>query len=746
MILFLILLSVLNGYILHAQPVPAVFFIIISSLICHRRMKGKAFLLFHLGTTAIVAMAVFILPETDSPAMVDTVTVTGYKYYRDGVAHTVTNGDGRYDLYMEEEVKLPVGAVCQGPFEVVVPEAQRNFIKKDDRMRMKVNGLDGRIYADLVDSGQCAAGPMTWGMQLAEMRDGYMEAVLGSTVHDYKFDILTLSVGNKSYITSELFDKLQKLGIYHLYVISGTHVAFITAILFYVLNRFRLDITLIKLLMIAALLVFLCLNFFSPSVFRAVFMTVTLLLVSFTRKKPYLSVISLSALVQVVINPWIVLHAGFQLSYITTFMVILSRHYWSGSGFFIQLLGITLIAEISTLVILLHQFNELSISGIAMNMIFVPIFTSVIFPMVILFNIMVFTHLPEVVDAGYAFVFGTLKGMITLIADGMDHRTSVGSLGPFWLILLSTLSYWMIRTLCLRQVRRFLMLSACFILSIFLIDRIPHDDFTVTMVDVGQGDAFVIEDHRNRSVLLIDTGGRYYYRDTGQKLSDQTVLPYLKEAGIDRIDMMALSHFDLDHMGEAHHIIRRMAVDHIYVNPNDPGFQKWHEDMPNDFRGTVVDALQTRELQVGDIAIRRLFPGPAHSDDDPNRNSLVLEVDTGYFNFLFTGDTDEEMEQLWVGEAGRIEADVLKLAHHGSDTSTGEYFIANSDFTYGLISAGAGNRYGHPHREVLERAGDMALLDTSKHGMVRFKIDGREMCMETKLDPSLNHCIKKRAE
>ncbi|MFP3360168.1 ComEC/Rec2 family competence protein, partial [Planococcus sp. SIMBA_143] len=92
-------------------------------------------------------------------------------------------------------------------------------------------------------------------------RDGYMEAVLGSTVHDYKFDILTLSVGNKSYITSELFDKLQKLGIYHLYVISGTHVAFITAILFYVLNRFRLDITLIKLLMIAALLVFLCLNF-----------------------------------------------------------------------------------------------------------------------------------------------------------------------------------------------------------------------------------------------------------------------------------------------------------------------------------------------------------------------------------------------------------------------------------------------------------------------------------------------------
>lgn len=746
MTLFLILLSVLNGYMLHGQPVLGVFFVFFTSLICHRKMKGKAFLLFHLGTTAIVAMAVFILPEKQAPGMVDTLTVTGYKYFQDGIAHTAVYEDGRYDLYLEEAVKLPIGAECPGPFEVTVPDEQRNFIKKDDLMNMKVNNLDGRIYAASIDPTLCGEGTVTWSMRLAEIRDRYMETVLAATDHDYKFDMLTLSIGNKAYITSDLFDALQKLGIYHLYVISGTHVAFISAILFHVLNRFRLDITSIKLTMVVALLLFLCLNFFSPSVFRAVFMTVTLLLVSFTRKKPYLAVISLSALIQIVINPWIVLHAGFQLSYITTFVIILSRHYWSGASFFTQLLGITLIAEISTLVILLHQFNEVSISGIVMNMIFVPLFTSLIFPMVILFNIMVFIHLPEVADMAYDFVFGVLKGTITLIANGMEHRIAVANLGPFWLILLVILSYWMIRTLCLRQIRKCLMLSACFILSIFLIDRIPHDDFTVTMVDVGQGDAFVIEDHRNRSVLLIDTGGKYYYRDAGQKLSDRTVLPYLKEAGIDSIDMMILSHFDLDHVGEAHHILEKVPVDHIYANPNDPGFHEWHESMPSGSEAVVIDALQATELQVGGIGITRLFPGPAHRDDDPNRNSLVLKVQTGAYSFLFTGDTDEEMEQLWVSETGRIEADVLKLAHHGSDTSTGEYFIDNTDFTYGMISAGVGNRYGHPHREVVERAQDMEILDTSKLGMVRFRIDGRRMCVETRFDPTLNHCIKKRAE
>ncbi|MFC3388615.1 DNA internalization-related competence protein ComEC/Rec2 [Salinicoccus sesuvii] len=696
--------------------------------------------------TAIVSMAVFMWSEKIPVESVPALTITGYKYYQDSIAH-IASFDGRqYDLYLEAPVKLPVGARCTGLFEVHVPKENRNFIKMDERVTLQINGIDGRIYEPSINPAECDQTRKTAEMYLNEIRDSYMERVLRITEQDYRFDILTLSIGNKSYITSDFFDALQKLGIYHLYVISGTHIAFISGILFYTLNRLRLDITAIKLVMMATLIMFLFLNFFSPSVFRAVFMTVVLIATSFTRHKPYLSVISLSAIIQIMFNPWIVYHAGFQLSYTTTFLIILSRNYWSHYGFFIQLLGITLIAEISTLVVLLHQFNELSISGIVMNLIFVPLFTFLIFPMVILFNVLTFTHLPAIVDVFYAQVFSMLRHFIVVMANGMNHRIAVGNLNSFWFIVLLVLTYWMIRSLCLKQLRRFVILTGCFGISILLIDAYSYNDYTVTMVDVGQGDAFVIEDHINKKVILLDTGGQFYFKETGRKLSDRTVLPYLKELGINRIDMLIISHFDLDHMGESHHIMTKIPIDHIYLNVNDPGFAQWHDSIKSQFHGKIVNALEAQEIKVGNIMIERLFPDNSLQEEDANRNSLVLKMQVGNFSFLFTGDTDKKMEEKIIKERGKIRADVLKLAHHGSDTSTGEHFLSNTAFTYGLISAGVDNRFGHPHPEVLERVEDLRLLDTTEHGMVRFTIKNNKMCVESKLNAPLNHCIKKRAE
>jgi ComEC/Rec2-related protein len=154
-----------------------------------------------------------------------------------------------------------------------------------------------------------------------------MSKVLDSSLHDYKFDILTLSVGNKNYISPEFFDALQKLGIYHLYVISGTHVAFLSAVIFGILKFFRLPVNMIKVIIIISLIFFLFLNFFSPSVLRAVFMGVLLLICSFFKQKPYLAIISLSALIQLIINPYVIYHAGFQLSYVTTYFILLARPY-----------------------------------------------------------------------------------------------------------------------------------------------------------------------------------------------------------------------------------------------------------------------------------------------------------------------------------------------------------------------------------------------------------------------------------
>ncbi len=168
--------------------------------------------------------------------------------------------------------------------QVTIPQEQRNFIKKNAHESLKINELAGRIYLNDTAELECEPGSLTYSQKFSNIRHAYMSKVLNASVYDYKFDILTLSIGNKNYISPDFFDSLQKLGIYHLYVISGTHVAFLSGVIFGVLKYFRLPLNIIKIIIIISLIFFLFLNFFSPSVLRAVFMGVLLLVCSFLRK------------------------------------------------------------------------------------------------------------------------------------------------------------------------------------------------------------------------------------------------------------------------------------------------------------------------------------------------------------------------------------------------------------------------------------------------------------------------------
>ena len=733
-----------NGYIALDSPVLGLFGLTVTAFIAYRKIHLLRFNLLLIFITAVTMTAVFILPESLEEKRVNSVTVKGYKYYQDHTAHIVVHDGMTFDMFLDEETKIPIGKTCSGLFDVTVPSEQRNFIKKDNRLNLKINGLDGRIYHDSIKLEHCSDTPLTPNMKVSQLRDEYITRVHSKSQYDYTYDILTLSIGSKSYIESDFFDALQKLGIYHLYVISGTHVAFISGILFFMLKRLGLTINVIKLIMIIALLLFLAINFFSPSVLRAVLMAVLLILTSFERKKPYLAVISLTAVVQVIINPFIMYHAGFQLSYITTYLIILTRNFWMNRPSLVQLFGITAIAEVSTLLIVLIQFNEISISGIFMNMIFVPLFSFIIFPMVILYNIMIFAGFPALFDQLYELIFTGFKTLIHFLSGLGRHRFSVQNINALWMIFLISLSYMMMKEICMKNAGKVLLYSLIFALSLMIINRLSWYDYTMTMVDVGQGDAFIIEDHRNSNTVMVDTGGRYYSQASALRLSEQTVLPYLKESGTDQIDLLILSHMDMDHSGEADHIIQNKDVKNVMANPFDPGFQEWYQtSVTEDYQGGFINGTKTRTMTVGDIDFEILFPHGNLYSDDSNQYSLVKQVTLGKFEFLFTGDTDTEMESALIDLYGNLSVDVLKLAHHGSDTSTGDKFLEHTEFNYALVSAGTGNRYNHPHPEVIKRLDGKTVYDTSKEGMVRFKIRGDVMCVETKLKPERNHCIKK---
>lgn len=744
MITFFVFLSLIAGCIILKSPILGLFFLGILCILCCRKLKNRSHVLWFLLIAAIPPIFLDTSELEGGASPVDEFTIIDYKHYRDETHYVVSSRGGTFELFTEEADMKEIGIRCTGPFDVAKIKEQRNFLKQDEALRYTVNEISGRIYLEELDERVCAQGDKNFQMWLAYFRNMYMQKVLGYTEYDYKYDLLTLTVGNKSYIESDFFEALQKLGIYHLFVISGTHVAFITAVLYFLFRKMRLTSGSVKLLLIASLLTFYMLNIYSPSVFRAVFMAIMLILASFFRKKPYLTVISLSALLQISLNPYIVFHAGFQLSYITTYFILLSRTFIQGNSPLTQLIQITLISEVATFLITLIQFNELSISGIIMNLIFVPLFSLVIFPMVIIFQLLLLLPYIPAVDHLYHFIFSWSQEVIHFLADLIKHRYSVKNLNALIYIVVAVLSYLMAVNICRLNFFKMCLQGVVFLTLVFTANIADRDDFTFTMIDVGQGDAFLIEDHMSDSTVLIDTGGQFTFGGREPLLAERTVLPYLKERGIDDIDLLVLSHMDIDHVGEVDDILETKNVRNLLVNSEDPKFEEWLQNyIRGKHSGNILESRDIKTLEAGHIVMENLTLEDGLEGADSNDSSIVLKMSLGNHDFLMTGDVTESVERQLMESEVDLTADVLKLAHHGSATSSSTGFIEEVSPTHVLVSAGVDNRYGHPHEEVMDRVSHTNILNTAEAGMVQLNIRGDTMCIISRLDPFLNQCTKK---
>lgn len=741
MILFYLFISIIAGCTIIKSPLLGLFFYAILLYSCH--LKGGSLLFKSVLTLTAAASALTYFNEDivlDEHILTD-VVIEDYKYYTDSLHYIVSNNGKTYELYDGAgNARLDIGSTCRGRMQVTIPQEQRNFIKKNAHESLKINELAGRIYLNDTAELECERGSLTYSQKFSNIRHAYMSKVLNASVYDYKFDILTLSIGNKNYISPDFFDSLQKLGIYHLYVISGTHVAFLSGVIFGVLKYFRLPLNIIKIIIIISLIFFLFLNFFSPSVLRAVFMGVLLLVCSFFKKKPYLAIISLSALIQILINPYVIYHAGFQLSYVTTYFILLTRPLFMHYSSIIQLVLITVISELSTLVIVLIHFNEISISGLLLNIVFVPVFSFIIFPSVIIFNLLIFLHFPPTINELYHLLFSLMKSCIYLISDAFKHRISVKNLSGTTIIILLFLTYRLTVNVLQFKAKKIIVCIMIFITVLVVNHQHLNTEFTLTMVDVGQGDAFVIQDHKNYKTVLIDTGGAYKHDDSTINLSDKTLLPYLKEQGIDFIDLLIISHLDLDHSGEVINILEKKEVGNIIMNTQDIKFNEWVMQLSPEQQSLIVDSRRFSEFSVGDIHFENFL----HESEplDSNEQSVVLKAHLNHFSILFTGDaglrTEEELMSLY-----NLKSDILKVGHHGSDTSSGERFIDEVSPEISLISAGVNNRYGHPHDSVVETLEPSRIISTNAKGMVEFKINHDTICIRAKFSEYGEECLKK---
>jgi len=552
-----------------------------------------------------------------------------------------------------------------------------------------------------------------------------------------------LLLADRSDINFETMSQFINAGVIHILAVSGSNVGFI-ALVFYVVFG-RLNFYFRSVLVLSGIIVFMFITGAPASVFRAVVMAAVMIIAFLLNRTTNIyNSLALAALIILFINPSEIFDPGFQLS----FSAVLSIAYFYpiirngilNSGLnnrivknFLLFCAVSVSAQIGTLPITLNYFGKLSVVAIFANLIVIPlagiiigtaILTIALFPVSAWISSVyanannLFSHL--------MFTFVNLVGKLEYAFIGIKNYSST-----------DTLIFYLFTFGCIFLLRYFSTVKAKIILVLLMLTNIglytifddskllPDNILNVYMIDVGQGDAFLIRFPDNETAL-IDAGDAVLDFDNGERI----VLPLLEKLGIKKIDYGFVSHIDADHYSGFVSLIENKVIKKIYKPSLDSQSEKdlrFERFLKN--KNITTEYYSKKEIKIGNAVIFILNDSQNGSAPplSSNNRSGILKIVYGNTSFLFTGDLDMTGEKYYRDEYRNfLDIDVLKVSHHGSKTGSSNEFINVTSPKIGLISCGDQNKFGHPSNVVIDRLTDInsLIFRTDKNGGVLLQSDG----------------------
>ena len=578
---------------------------------------------------------------------------------------------------------LPVGAAVRVYGTVKKPESPRNPGMFDEKTYYEGKGCAFYVISEreeVVDVGRWNLGEA---LRLERER---CCAVLKEMMPEEEAGVLSaMLLGERSELTEETYLAYQQSGLLHLISVSGMHLMLLGMALRRLLMALHLPKTPASLAAAAGMVLYGMFTGSGTATVRAVVMfAVRMGAVAVGRTYDSLSALSLAAILMLAENPSYLEQSGFWLSFGAVTAI---------SGVYPVLAGEKAERkrrrEKTGLEKLAAKGKEAAMVYLSLQLVMIPLQAWYFY------EIPLFAFLPNLF-AGAVMTAVLLTGAAGLLAGLviLYVRKRKREMNPDGAKRKGAQA---------RRRERMLFGITMFFACVLLFYR-PRETFSITALDVGQGDALVVESGR---FLMLNDGGS----SSASAIGEKRILPYLKQRGIAALDAVVITHPDADHTNGILELLEligeqktALRIRHLFL----PVWMKGSEK-ENPFilaaqkAGIMVEYLKKGdEIRAGELTVSVLHPGAGEDyTGEENAGSVVLQLSCGACRALLTGDLEGSGEEEVLGAAERCQ--ILKVAHHGSRNSTSEAFLNRIQPQISLISCAWPGRYGHPHRELLER-------------------------------------------
>ena len=477
--------------------------------------------------------------------------------------------------------------------------------------------------------------------------------------------IKTFILADKSGFDDTLINKINMIGISHLFAVSGLHISLIVLAIMSVLKKANLSNILIENVIVVFLIIYMIITSFSPSVTRASMMFIFLIVNKRTHNDlSSLDILSLIFVILLLVKPYYYYDAGFLLSFLVTFLILLSTKILKVESKLKQLFILSTISFFVTIPIILNLNYQVNFLSLFFNILFLFYISYVILPLGYITFILPF------LDRVY-FVFISIFEFTLQMSSLLDflvvkmYFSSTLSLLIYYIVLFYGLYLYEMKKSLRRPV-------ALIITLLILVWGSPYYNIIqkVTFLDI-YGDSTIITDRFDKCNIIIDTGEVDEYN---------TLVNYLKTNNIKRIDYLIITHYHSDHYGEANDLLTNFNVINLVNREN----------------AVEYDGL----VGCGNISFFIYQNKDTYYNE--NNRSIILSLFISDKHYLFTGDIELKRENSFIKDY-EIDVDYLKVPHHGSITSSSLGFIDDITPEEVFIIVSRKNRHNHPSDIVVSR-------------------------------------------